>query len=133
MSGHQEVKAGLSWFHRLEQKLELKTIFSMVETLFGRVDDEELVNKISVVSWNVLKFEIVEIVLLKVFNSVERYLNVFRSCSSALSDQVSDGLALIYFSDALDWESPEYLFADHHQDLAFVHPAGVGNEREGDL
>lgn len=60
-------------------------------------------------------------------------LHKLRRSGPALRDEISNDLTLVDLSDALDREGPEDLLADHHQDLAFVHAARVGDEREGNF
>lgn len=68
-----------------------------------------------------------------VFDALKRDLNILRSSGSALGNQIGHYFSFIDFGDAFNGERPEYLFTDHHQNFAFIHAAGVGNEREGNL
>lgn len=86
-----------------------------------------------VVSRDVLKLELVKVVMLVVLDTVQGYLHVLRCGGPALRHKIGDNLSLVDFGDALDGEGPEDLLADHHQYLALVHAAGVGDEGEGDF
>lgn len=71
--------------------------------------------------------------MLIILNALKLYLNELRRRGPALRDEVSNDLAFIDLSNALDGERPEDLLADHDKDPALVHTAGIGDEREGDL
>lgn len=71
--------------------------------------------------------------MLEVFDAFKRYLNILRSWSSAFSTETGYSLAWVYFSYAFDWKSPEDFLAYHDQNFAFIHFAGVRNERKRDF
>ena len=105
----------------------------MIEAFLRAVDDEELVDQAGVVVGDIFELEVVVIIFLEVLDALEGDLNVFGGGGPALGGEGGDGPALVDFGDSFDGEGPEYFLADHDQDLALVHFAGVGDEGEGDF
>ena len=133
MPRDQEVEGHLAGLHRLEQELKLQRVLGMVEALLGTVDDQEPIDQMLVISRHIFQLILIQVILLVIFYAVELDLHELGRGGPALGGEVGDHLAFVDLGDALDGEGPEDLLADHHQDLAFVHAAGVGDERERDL
>lgn len=82
---------------------------------------------------HIFKFKLIKIILFVIFNTIKRYLYIFRCSSSALSDKICNNFSFIYFSYALNWEGPKDFLANHDQNFALIHTACIWNKRKWNL
>lgn len=105
----------------------------MIEALLGAIHYQKSIDQMLIIGRHIFQLILIEIILLVIFNAIELYLNKLRRSGPALCGEVGNHFSFIDLGNALDGERPKDLLTDHHKDLAFVHTARVGDEREGDF